>query len=54
MEDKVEETAGLVPSGPPPRVLIADDQRDVLESLRFLLRAEGWQVETVSSQTRRR
>ncbi|MEO1083522.1 MAG: sigma-54 dependent transcriptional regulator, partial [Acidobacteriota bacterium] len=36
-------------TGPPPRALIADDQRDVLESLRFLLRAEGWQVETVTS-----
>jgi len=36
-------------SGPPPRVLVADDQRDVLESLRFLLRSEGLEVETVTS-----
>ena len=36
-------------SGPPPRVLVADDQRDVLESLRFLLRSEGCEVETVTS-----
>ncbi len=32
-----------------PRVLIADDQRDVLESLRFLLRSEGLEVETATS-----
>jgi DNA-binding NtrC family response regulator len=32
-----------------PRVLIADDQPDVLESLRLLLKAEGFQTEAVSS-----
>ncbi len=32
-----------------PRVLVADDQRDVLESLRFLLRSEGCEVETATS-----
>ena len=32
-----------------PRVLAADDQRDVLESLRFLLRSEGCEVETATS-----
>ena len=36
-------------AGPPPHVLVADDQRDVLESLRFLLRSEGCSVETVTS-----
>ena len=36
-------------TGPPPHVLVADDQRDVLESLRFLLRSEGCEVETVTS-----
>src|SRR5207249_11657797 len=35
--------------GPSPRVLIADDQPDVLVSLRLLLKGEGYQVETVSS-----
>jgi len=30
-------------------VLIADDQRDVLESLRLLLKGEGYQVEAVTS-----
>jgi DNA-binding NtrC family response regulator len=32
-----------------PRILIADDQPDVLEALRLLLKAEGWDLETVSS-----
>ena len=35
--------------GATPRVLVADDQRDVLESLRFLLRSEGLEVETATS-----
>ncbi|MFQ5793344.1 MAG: response regulator, partial [Acidobacteriota bacterium] len=34
---------------PMPRVLVADDQRDVLEALRLLLKAEGYQTETVDS-----
>jgi DNA-binding NtrC family response regulator len=34
-----------------PRVLIADDQSDVLEALRLLLKAEGFQLETASSPT---
>src|SRR5574341_205903 len=32
-----------------PRVLIADDQPDVIEALRLLLKGEGFQIETVSS-----
>ena len=32
-----------------PRVLIADDQPDVLEALRLLLKAEGFQLETAAS-----
>jgi DNA-binding NtrC family response regulator len=31
------------------RILIADDQQDVLEALRLLLKAEGYRIETVSS-----
>jgi CheY-like chemotaxis protein len=31
------------------RVLIADDQRDVLEALRILLKGEGHQTESVTS-----
>ena len=33
-------------SGRPPRIFIADDQRDVLESLRLLLKGEGYAIET--------
>src|SRR5947207_5925925 len=33
----------------PTRLLIADDQRDVLEALRLLLKAEGYSIETASS-----
>jgi DNA-binding NtrC family response regulator len=32
-----------------PRILIADDQQDVLESLRLLLKPEGYRVETVTT-----
>jgi DNA-binding NtrC family response regulator len=32
-----------------PRLLIADDQSDVLEALRLLLKGEGYQTETVNS-----
>ena len=32
-----------------PRILIADDQADVIEALRLLLKAEGFQTESVSS-----
>jgi len=33
----------------PHRILVADDQPDVLEALRLLLKAEGYQIETVKS-----
>jgi DNA-binding NtrC family response regulator len=36
-------------SNTPARLLIADDQRDVLEALRLLLKPEGFVVETASS-----
>ena len=32
-----------------PRLLVADDQPDVLEALRLLLKAEGYQIETAAS-----
>jgi DNA-binding NtrC family response regulator len=35
----------------PPRVLVADDQPDVLEALRLLLKAEGYAIETAASPT---
>ena len=34
---------------PDPRILIADDQADVLGALRLLLKAEGFSIETASS-----
>jgi DNA-binding NtrC family response regulator len=37
------------PAANAPRVLIADDQPDVLEALRLLLKTEGYQIELVSS-----
>src|SRR5262247_1893566 len=36
-------------STPSTRLLIADDQRDVLEALRLLLKGEGYQIDTVES-----
>src|SRR5262244_1303453 len=32
-----------------PRILIADDQPDVIEALRLLLKGEGFQIEAVAS-----
>jgi CheY-like chemotaxis protein len=32
-----------------PRVLVADDQPEVLEALRLLLKGEGYQTELVNS-----
>lgn len=34
-----------------PRILVADDQPDVREALRLLLKAEGYQIDTASSPT---
>lgn len=39
----------LRPESSVPRTLIADDQPDVLEALRLLLKREGYQIETVNS-----
>src|SRR5260370_17101460 len=33
----------------PPRILIADDQQDVLDALRLLLKGHGYGIETVKS-----
>jgi DNA-binding NtrC family response regulator len=37
------------PESSTPRILIADDQPDVLEALRLLLKCEGYQIEAVKS-----
>ena len=42
----------MKPDSSAPRILIADDQRDVLESLRLLLKGEGYQIEAVTSPGR--
>src|SRR5260370_7091586 len=34
-----------------PRILIADDQQDVLDALRLLLKGHGYSIETVNSPT---
>jgi len=39
----------MKPSDPPDRILVADDQRDVLEALRLLLKGEGFAIETAAS-----
>ena len=39
----------LRPEPPLPRVLIADDQGDVLEALRLLLKGEGYRIESAGS-----
>src|SRR5690348_14814705 len=46
---EVESTATVAVKSEPVRVLIADDQADVREALRLLLKAEGYSTETVSS-----
>ncbi len=37
------------PGAAAPRILIADDQADVLEALRLLLKGEGYQIDAVTS-----
>ena len=40
----------MVTSSPPrPRILVADDQPDVLAALRLLLKSEGYEIETANS-----
>jgi DNA-binding NtrC family response regulator len=39
----------MTPASPAPRVLVADDQPDVLEALRLLLKGEGFALETARS-----
>lgn len=46
---EIESTATAAAKAEPARVLIADDQADVREALRLLLKAEGYKTETVSS-----
>jgi DNA-binding NtrC family response regulator len=41
--------APLAVPTPPSRILVADDQRDVLEALRLLLKSEGYHIDSVES-----
>ena len=41
--------AGLAENETVTRILLADNQRDVLEALRILLKGEGYQTEAVTS-----
>src|SRR6185437_9882825 len=43
---RIADTIGTIQMG---RVLIADDQRDVLEALYLLLKGEGFEIESASS-----
>ncbi len=48
--DRIQVLAPTRPKGAPAaRVLVADDQPDVLEALRLLLKGEGYQIETAAS-----
>lgn len=52
MPTKIQEIENTTPAATrlePARVLIADDQADVREALRLLLKAEGYKTETVNS-----
>ena len=42
-----------MPTRATPTILLADDQADVLEALRLLLKAEGYATRTASSGVRR-
>jgi len=39
----------MEPNAQTPRILVADDQADVLEALRLLLKGEGFEIETAAS-----
>jgi DNA-binding NtrC family response regulator len=45
----VLDRAALAVPTPPSRILVADDQRDVLEALRLLLKSEGYHIDSVES-----
>jgi phosphoserine phosphatase RsbU/P len=46
---KAERTADIRAAAKPPRILVADDQPDVLLALRLLLKAEGFEIVAVES-----
>ena len=42
--------AAVAPRAAAPRLLVADDQVDVLEALRLLLRGEGFELDLVDGE----
>ncbi len=48
-QDAADDRTGRPPYGTPARLLVADDQPDVLEALRLLLKSEGYLIETAAS-----
>ncbi|HEY2825592.1 MAG TPA: response regulator, partial [Gemmatimonadales bacterium] len=49
MTATVSTPVSRAPGAATPRILIADDQRDILEALRLLLKGEGFVTETATS-----
>jgi DNA-binding NtrC family response regulator len=49
LEGPIQATATTPARNAAARILVADDQRDVLEALRLLLKSEGYAIETVTS-----
>ncbi len=49
---KMDTVTVKTPSPSKPKLIVADDQPDVLEALRLLLKGEGFQVETADSPAR--
>jgi DNA-binding NtrC family response regulator len=49
LEGKIDTTVNSMAPVKGARVLVADDQRDVLEALRLLLKPEGYAIETATS-----
>ncbi len=49
VESSIDAMSAAATISPAQRVLIADDQRDVIEALRLLLKAEGYQIEAAAS-----
>src|SRR5918992_5495240 len=49
LTEAAQPKSGSVRGEPAPRILIGDDQPDVLEALRLLLKPEGYLIDTASS-----
>src|SRR5262245_46939433 len=54
MVTEAPQKTGSIRGEPAPRILIGDDQPDVLEALRLLLKPEGYIIDTASSPPQHR